>query len=221
MKHNWKKQYSLQEISLDKDISEAVRKRTLEKMSEYTQKGNIVMKTKNKKRTAIICAATAALLSVSAIGIHAAASSNIWQEIKLWINGEEITASISQMDDTTFCIIQNVDEIDSYDDIKERMEGLDVVETETSFCTLTDPDTKFYTELDNENRLLLKADTDDEFAVDVTDAIERNESYIVTCSFGNGCVKSVTVEGTLDDPVVTVTPCEAEVIEGIEIPSEK
>lgn len=220
MKHNWKKQYSLQEISLDKDISEAVRKRTLEKMSEYTQKGNIVMKTKNKKRTAIICAAAAALLSVSAIGIHAAASSNIWQEIKFWINGEEMTASISQMDDNTFCIIQNVDEVDSYSYEYIKGEGLDVVEIETTFCTLTDPNTKFYTELDDKNRLLLKADTDDEFAVDVTDAIKRNESYIVTCDFGNGCFKSVTVEGTLDDPIVTVTPCDAEVMEDIELPSE-
>ncbi len=201
MKNNWKKEYSLQEISLDKDFYEAVGKNVREKIKSDMQKGNIIMNSKNKRRTAIICAAAAALLSVSAIGIHAAASTDFWQEIKVWINGEEITASMSKTDDDEFYIAVE-DEAGTEDCV--RSEQFDVIAVDAL-------DMEFYTECDSKNRLWLKAHEDADFAVDITDELVKNGSYSVNCIFGNGCTKVITVEGTLKDNTITVSPIETEI----------
>lgn len=211
MKNNWKKQYSLQELSLDKDFSEAVRKKVREKMNHDMQKGNIIMNVKKKRRTAVICAAAVALLSVSAIGIHAAASTNLWKEIKLWIDGEEFTASISQSGDSFYCEMINGEESDL----------VDIGETiETTFYSFSDDDTEFYTECDGENHLWLKATADSDFAIDVTDELVKNGSYTVTCIFANGNTEAVTVKGTTEAPVLTVESIETDTVTSVDIPLE-
>lgn len=204
MKNNWKKQYSLQELSLDKDFSETVRKRVREKMNDDMQKGNIIMNVKKKRHTAVICAAAAAFLSVSAIGIHAAASTDFWKEITLWINGEEVTASVSKVDDEIYCAVENWGEVDT---------GECMPPEQFEIITVDASDMEFYTECDDENHLWLKAYEDDDFSVDITDAIVKNGSYTVNCIFGNGVTKVITVEGTVEDNKLTVTPVETDTVQ--------
>lgn len=201
MKHNWKKEYSLHEVLPYKDFSETVRKNVREKMNNDMQKGNIIMKPKKKRRIAVICAAAAAVLSVSAVGIHAAASTDLWKEIKLWIDGEEITASISKIDDDEIYIAVE-DEADTEDCV--RSEQFDVIAVDAL-------DMEFYTECDSANHLWLKAYEDDAFSIDITDELVKNGSYSVNCIFGNGCTKVITVEGTLEDNTITVSNVETEI----------
>ena len=194
MKHNWKKQYKLQEIPLKKDICESVSKCVLKQIRDDTQKGNIIMNSKNKKRTALICAAAAALLSMSAIGIHAAAESGLLEKISIWIDDEEVQATISKKGDDYIAY-----EVVNEDTIDEFVDG-EYEEHTVSF--MEDPNTKFYTELDNENHLWLKADTDDTFAVDVTDELTQNGSYKLDCCFIDGSMKEIIVSGTIEEPKV-------------------
>ncbi|MGN0585452.1 MAG: hypothetical protein ACI4JD_08360 [Ruminococcus sp.] len=210
MKHNWKKQYLLQEISLDKDVSAAVRERALEKMKDDTQKGKIIMNVRKKKRTAVICAAAVSLLFASAIGIHAAANSELWKSMKIFVNGEELTASVSQEGNTFYCEIEGGD----------YSEQSDVAETETTFYIFEDPDTDFFAECDAENRLWLKATTDDDFAIDITDELVRNGSYTVTCICGNDFTKAVTVQGSVDDYTLNITPIDTETVQSVDVPIE-
>lgn len=199
MKHNWKKQYKLQEIPLKKDICESVSKCVLKQIRDDTQKGNIIMNSKNKKRTALICAAAAALLSMSAIGIHAAAESGLLEKISIWIDGEEVQATISKKgDDYIAYEVVNEDTIDE----ETIDEFVDVEYEEHTVSFMEDPNTKFYTELDNENHLWLKADTDDTFAVDITDELTQNGSYKLDCCFIDGSMKEIIVSGTIEEPKV-------------------
>ncbi|MGN0592527.1 MAG: hypothetical protein ACI4JQ_04725 [Ruminococcus sp.] len=205
MKHNWHKQYPLQQPLPGADVSAAVREHIRKKMQEDTQKGTILMNSKKKRRTAILCAAAASFLLASAIGIHAAASSGLWQTIQLWINGEELTASVSQEGDKFYCEI-------------EGGSSSDIIETETTFYAFEDPNTEFYAECDTENRLWLKATTDDTFAIDVTDELTRNGSYTVTCICGESFTQTITIEGTSDDFTLTITPIESDMIQSVDIP---
>jgi len=211
MKHNWKKQYRLQEIPLKKDICESVSKCVLKQISDDTQKGNIIMNSKNKKRTAFICVAAAALLSVSAIGIHAAAESGLLKKISIWIDGEEVQASISKLGDDYI----------AYEFIKEETTDELFVdgeyESEYTVSFIEDTNTKFYTELDNENRLWFKADTDDTLAVDITDELIQNGFYEFNCCFSDGKMKTVIVSGTIEEPKINESYIEVKIEENNDV----
>lgn len=209
MKHNWKRQYKLQEIPLNKDICESVSKRVLKQISDDTQKGNIIMNSKNKKRTALICAAAAALLSVSAIGIHAAAESGFLDRISIWINGEEIQATISKNENDDIYTINEFRVEDKIDEVADELSD-DKYESEFTVSVMEDPNTKFYTELDSKNRLWLKADTDDDFTIDITDELTQNGSYKFSCCFIDGSMKDIIVSGTVEEPRVKESDCEIE-----------
>jgi len=211
MKHNWKKQYRLQEIPLKKDICESVSKCVLKQISDDTQKGNIIMNSKNKKRTAFICVAAAALLSVSAIGIHAAAESGLLKKISIWIDGDEVQASISKLGDDYI----------AYEFIKEETTDELFVdgeyESEYTVSFIEDTNTKFYTELDNENRLWFKADTDDTLAVDITDELIQNGFYEFNCCFSDGKMKTVIVSGTIEEPKINESYIEVKIEENNDV----
>ncbi len=211
MKHNWKEQYRLQEIPLKKDICESVSKCVLKQISDDTQKGNIIMNSKNKKRTAFICVAAAALLSVSAIGIHAAAESGLLKKISIWIDGEEVQASISKLGDDYI----------AYEFIKEETTDELFVdgeyESEYTVSFIEDTNTKFYTELDNENRLWFKADTDDTLAVDITDELIQNGFYEFNCCFSDGKMKTVIVSGTIEEPKINESYIEVKIEENNDV----
>lgn len=208
MKYNWKKQYKLQEIPLNIDIFKSVKERSLNQIREQldygTQKGNIIMNSKNKKRTALICAAAAALLSVSAIGIHAAADSGLLEKISIWIDGKEFQATISKTEDDYIAYeVINEETADEFADAE--------YESEYTVSFIDNPNAKFYTELDNKNRLWLKADTDDMFAVDITDELTQNGFYELNCCFADGKMKTITVRGTIEEPKIDESDNEVEI----------